>query len=97
MNNEQKLELFNKLVRVVRPAFYDYKEAPSLNVELKNTGLDSLDMVMMGIYLSTIYGVPEHIAKDFAPTTIGQFFELNEIHKTQNPPDTVEEALEMVR
>ena len=97
MNNEQKLELFNKLVRVVRPAFYDYKEAPSLDVELKNTGLDSLDMVMMGIYLSTIYGVPEEIAKDFAPETIGQFFKLNEANKTQDPPATVEEALEMVR
>ena len=97
MNKEQQLELFNKLVRVVRPAFYDYKDAPSLDVELKNTGLDSLDMVMMGIYLSTIYGVPESIAKDFAPETIGQFFKLMDANKTQDPPATVEEALEMVR
>lgn len=97
MNNEQKLELFNNLVRVVRPAFYDYKDATSLDVELKNTGLDSLDMVMMGIYLSTIYGVPEEIAKDFAPETIDQFFKLMEANKTQDPPSTVDEALEMVQ
>lgn len=97
MNNEQKLELFNKLVRVVRPAFYDYKDVPSLEVELKNTGLDSLDMVMMGIYLSTIYGVPESISKNFAPETISQFFKLMDANKTQDPPATVDEALEMVR
>lgn len=97
MNKEQQLELFNKLVRVVRPAFYDYKEAPSLDVELKNTGLDSLDMIMMGIYLSSIYGVPESIAKDFAPETIGQFFKLMDANKTQDPPATVEEALEMCK
>lgn len=97
MNKEQKLELFNKLVRVLRPAFYDYKEAPSLDIELKNTGLDSLDMIMMGIYLSSIYGVPESVAKDFAPETIGQFFKLMEANKTQDPPETVEEALEMCK
>ena len=97
MDDKQKLELFNKLVRVVRPAFYDYKEAPSLDVELKDTGLDSLDFVMMGIYLATIYEVPDEIAKDFTPVTIRQFFELMEQHKTQEPPATVEEALEMVK
>ena len=92
-----KLELFNKLVRVVRPAFYDYKEVPSLDVELKNTGLDSLDMVMMGIYLSTIYGVPERIASEFAPETINQLFKLMDANRTQDPPATVAEALEMVQ
>lgn len=97
MNDEQKLELFNGLVRVIRPAFYDYKDAASLDVALKDTGLDSLDMVMMGIYLSSIYGVPESIAKDFAPETIGQFFELNETHKTQDAPATAAEALELVK
>ena len=97
MNTEQKLELFNELVRVIRPAFYEYKPVESLDAELKTTGLDSLDFIMMGIYLSTIYGVPEAISKDFAPTTVGQFYELNEQHKTQEPPATVAEALEMVK
>ena len=92
-----KIELFNKLARHIRPAFYDYKDITSLDTELKDTGLDSLDFVMMGIYLATVYGVPDEIAKDFAPTTVGQFFDLMEQHKTQEPPATVEEALEMVK
>mgnify|MGYP003344096630 CR=1 FL=1 len=92
-----KLELFNKLARHIRPAFYDYKDATSLDTELRDTMLDSLDFVMIGIYLSTIYGVPEEISKDFAPITIGQFFELNEAHKTQEPPATADEAMEMVK
>lgn len=97
MNNEQKIELFNKLARHIRPAFAEYKDVSSLDVELKDTGLDSLDFVMMGIYLSTIYGVPESISKDFAPTTIGEFFDLNDSHKTQDPPATVSACMEMVQ
>lgn len=97
MNDEQKLDLFNRLARLVRPAFYEYKDATSLDAELKDTGLDSLDFVMVGIYLATIYGVPESISKDFAPTTIGQFFDLNESNKTQDPPETVDACMEMVK
>lgn len=97
MNTEQKLQLFNELAKIIRPAFYEYKPVESLDAELKDTGLDSLDFIMMGIYLSTIYGVPEAVSKDFAPTTVGQFFELNEQNKTQDPPATVEEALEMCK
>lgn len=92
-----KLELFNKLARHIRPAYAEYKDVTSLDAELKDTGLDSLDFVMMGIYLATIYDVPEEISKDFAPTTVGQFFELNEAHKRQDPPATADEAMEMVK
>lgn len=92
-----KLELFNKLARHIRPAFAEYKDVTSLDADLKDTGLDSLDYVMMGIYLSTIYGVPENISKDFAPTTVGEFFDLNEAHKTQDTPATADEAMEMVK
>lgn len=92
-----KLDLFNKLARYVRPAYYDYKDATDLGMKLSDTGLDSLDFVMVGIYLATIYGVPESISKDFAPTTIGEFFDLNEQHKTQEPPATADEAMEMVK
>lgn len=92
-----KLELFNKLARHIRPAYVEYKDVTSLDKELKDTGLDSLDFVMMGIYLATIYGVPEKISKDFNPITVQEFFELNEKHKTQDPPATANEAMEMCK
>lgn len=97
MNDQQKIELFNGLARLIRPAFYEYKEVVSLDVELKDTGLDSLDYIMMGIYLSTLYGVHESVSKDFAPKTVGEFYSLNEQHKTQEPPETVAEALEICK
>ena len=92
-----KLDLFNKLARYIRPAFFEYKDVTSLDTELRDTGLDSLDFVMMGIYLSTIYGVSEDVSKDFVPKTVGEFFDLNEAHKTQEPPATADEAMEMVK
>lgn len=97
MNNEQKLELFNKLARVVRPAFYDYKDIETLDAKLKDTGLDSLDYIVMGLYLAAIYGVPDNTAKDFNPETVQEFYDLMEQHKRKEPPATVEEAMEIVR
>jgi acyl carrier protein len=97
MSNEQKLELFNKLARHIRPAFYDYKDITDLDVALKDTGLDSLDFIMMGLYLGAIYGVPDNTAKDFAPVTAKELYDLMEQHQRKEPPATVNEAMEMVK
>ena len=97
MEETQKIELFNKLARHIRPAFYEYKDIETLDVQLKDTGLDSLDFVMMGLYLAVIYAVPDHIAKDFNPQTAKEFFDLCEQHKRQDPPATADEAMEMIK
>ena len=71
--------------------------ANSLDEPLGETGLDSLDLLMMAIYLSDIYGVPEEIAKEMQPVTVGDMFDYMEKHKTKEPPATIQEALELVQ
>ena len=92
-----KLELFNSLITVVTPVNSMGAKATSLDQPLKETGLDSLDLLMMGIYLSDIYGVDEEIAKTMQPTTVEDMFTFLEQHKTKDLPQTIQEALDSVK
>jgi acyl carrier protein len=89
------LELFNRLITVARPVNAHNAHAKTLEDNLKDTGLDSLDMLMLGIYLSDIFGVPEDIAKDVKEETVGGFVEYFVTNKTKTP-DSVDAAIKGV-
>jgi acyl carrier protein len=91
-----KLELFNGLIAIVTPVNSMGAEATSLDQPLAETGLDSLDLLMMAIYLSDIYGVPEEIAKTMQPVTVGDMFVFMEEHATKTPTN-IHEAIESVK
>jgi len=91
-----KLELFNGLIAIVTPVNSMGAEATSLDQPLSETGLDSLDLLMMAIYLSDIYGVPEEIAKTMQPLTVGHMFQFMEAHATKTPTN-IHEALDSVK
>jgi len=91
-----KLELFNALIVVVTPVNSMGAHAASLDDSLSGTGLDSLDLLMMGIYLGDIYGVEEEELKLLQPTTVKDMFDFMEQRKTKEIPQTVQEALGMV-
>jgi acyl carrier protein len=92
-----KLELFNGLITVVTPVNSNDAKAHSLDDKLSDTGLDSLDLLMMGIYLGDIYGVDEETLKALKPTTVGDMIAFMEQHKTKELPDSVKKALESVK
>lgn len=91
-----KIELFNRLARHARPAFQDYKPLETLDIPFSETGLDSMDSLMITIYLSELYGVEEAVAKEFKYTTPAELFELVVANKTKEPA-SVEEAMEQVQ
>jgi len=90
------LELFNAVAKAVRPAYHDYVPVTDLDIPLTETGLDSMDGLMMGIYFCDIYGVPEEISKELHPTTPREFQTFLEKHQTKPLPATVEEAIKGV-
>ena len=63
---------------------------------LKDAGLDSLDWLMMMLYLCEIYGIPEEIGKEFYPLTIQELYDLLMQHKTREP-SSIEEALNVIK
>lgn len=91
-----KLELFNGLINIVTPVNSMGAEAKSLDQPLNETGLDSLDLLMMAIYLSDIYGVDEETAKTMQPMTVQDMFDFMEKHATKQP-NNIHEAIESIK
>lgn len=90
------LELFNKVARVVRPSHQDFVDIVDLNEPLQNSGLDSMDGMMIGIYICDIYGIPDEIGKEMTFATIQECLDFVNTHKTKDPSGSVEEAIKGV-
>lgn len=90
------IELVNQVVRVAKPSRPDFNEVKDLGNPLKECGIDSLDWLIVMIYLCEIYGIPEAIGKEFYPVTIQELHDLIMQHKTREP-ETIEEALSYIK
>lgn len=89
------LELFNRLIAVARPVNASNAHAKTLEDTLKDTGLDSLDMLMIGVYLADIYGVPESVAKEAKGETVKDFINYF-VEKQTKSPDSVDSAIKSI-
>lgn len=90
------LELFNELSKVAKPAASEFKVLESKTDSLVESGLDSLDILMICIFLCEIYGIPEEIGKELKPTTVQEAEDFVVQHKTKEPT-SVEEAVSLVK
>ena len=90
------LDLFNKVARVARPAHHAYKPIDSMDILFEDTELDSLDMLMIGMYMSEIYGIDDAIAKTLNPKTPNEMLgDINQ-HKTKEP-ESVDVAMQGIK
>ena len=89
-------ELFNRVVDLAKPAFAEDSHASSLDDNLKDLGIDSLDTIMLSIYFGDIYGVEEETMKQMQVQTLGDLKAFLEQHATRKP-ETIEEALEIAK
>lgn len=89
------LELFNRLITVARPVNANNAHAKTLEDSIKDTGLDSLDMLMIGVYLSDIFGVPEAVAKEVKAEKVGDFVNYF-VEKQTKSPESVDSAIKSV-
>ena len=98
MTDQELLEIIKHVVKLARPVSAEEMVVDSLDTLLKDTGLDSLDFLMVGIYLSDIYGVSEEDVKLMEmneTSTIRDFFKYMQDHATKHPA-TVKEALKSI-
>lgn len=91
-----ELELFNRLARLARPAHTNYVPITDLNTPFPETGLDSMDGLMISIFYTDIYGVPEPVSKEFSFATPAELLALIHQHKTTEPA-SIDEAMERVQ
>jgi len=92
MTEKELLELLKGVVALATPLNSNGVNITSLDTPIAETGLDSLDLLMVSIYLSDVYGVSEEIAKTMQPVTVRDMFEFMCQHKTKEPI-SVEAAL----
>lgn len=90
------IELVNHVVRVAKPLVPDFNGVKTLSDPLKECGIDSLDWLIVMIYLCEIYGIPEAVGKEFYPVTIQDLHDELMKHKTREPA-TIEEALTYIK
>ena len=91
------VELFNAVVRVAKPVFADQlTPITDLDTPFKETHVDSLDLLMVVIYMCEIYGISEEVGKNAKPTNMAELQAFLEEHKTQEP-ESVEAALEQIQ
>ena len=90
------LELLNMVAREARPAFRDLSPINSMDMPFVETEIDSLDGLMVVMYMSIIYDIEDDLVKDFHPETPHQLHDFLIEHKKREPA-SVEEAKEMIK
>ena len=95
MTDAQILEMLKGIAKLARPVSAEELEIHDLDVLLKDTGLDSLDFLMVGVYLSDIYGVSEEDLKAMKMDETNTMRDMINymVSKGTKQPTSVEEAL----
>lgn len=90
------LELFNGVARIARPVHVSHTPVTDTELDLVEYGLDSLDMLMICIYMCELYGIPEETGKEMPAKTVREIEDFVQAHRTQQPT-SVAQALESIQ
>ena len=86
------IELFNMVSKVARPAHANEIAATSMEDTLQDIGIDSLDGLIMLMYLTELYGIPDDDeTKDFHPTSVQEVYD-SLMRRKSKEPACVEDA-----
>jgi hypothetical protein len=90
------INIFNAIANVVKNNKEDEIYAKSIEDTWEQIGLDSLDTIMVFVYMSDVYGIEDCIMKEWVPKNIHEFHDLLMANKTKEP-QSVEEAMSGVK
>lgn len=89
------IKLFNAVAAVAKPMYPDFDLAKSLDDKFYDIEVDSLDCLLIVIYLCELFGVPEEIGKEFSPINIRELYDSIMEHKTK-VPESIEAAIKEI-
>jgi acyl carrier protein len=90
------LDLLNMVAREARPAHHALTPMTDMQTPFTETEVDSLDGLMIVMYMSIIYDIEDDLVKDFHPETPQQLFDFLQEQKKRDPA-SIEEAKEMIK
>ena len=96
ISDEDFLRLFNAAALAAKTPNNPPDEATSLDATFADLGIDSLDAMILGMYLCDVYQIPEEVGKHFRPKTVGEFKQMLEAATTLTEIN-VEEAIESIK
>jgi acyl carrier protein len=98
MNEADLLKLFNGVLKIAKPIATDSTFPKSLDDLFAELDIDSLDFLLLGVYMGEIFGVPEEVMKEKRPEikSVSDFFEFVQKHKTKDV-ESVDAVLETVK
>jgi acyl carrier protein len=93
MTDQEFIQLLNEVAKKARPFNSEVRHIDSMDMILRETGLDSLDMLMCVVYLCEIYDVEDEKSKEMLGQTPQDLFNfLTEWGRRQ--PANLEQARE---
>lgn len=90
------IKLFNEVSVVARPAHKGETAIVSLDEKFSDADLDSLDTLLIGIYMCEIYGISEEIGKTMKVSTPMEMYNFIEQNKTKEP-ESIEQAIKSIQ
>ena len=94
--NVDFLQVFNIVAKAAKPIHSSFNVAKSLNDKLIDLQLDSLDNLVMGMYLFELYGIDEEKGQECHPETVNEYYIFLMEHKTTEPK-SIEEIKEQIQ
>jgi acyl carrier protein len=89
------LDLLNRVTVLAKPAHHDFTPLDNMATPFTETEIDSLDGMMIVMYIAIIYGIPDDDVKEFTSATPQELFDFVEQHKTKTP-ESIEQAMSEV-
>jgi acyl carrier protein len=90
------LDLLNAVAKLARPIHFESVTITDMETPFQEIGIDSLDGLVMMMYLTELYGITDEISKEWNPQTPQEMYDLLMAHKTREPA-SVEEAMEQCK
>jgi hypothetical protein len=90
------IELFNQVARVARPAHHEFVPVTSMDERFVDTCFDSLDMLLIAMYMAEIYDIDDEIAKELHPESMQEMLDEINKHKKRDP-ESIEWAMEKIK
>lgn len=96
MTEQDFLQLLNAVVKIAKPFHDEAPDLESLDVKFADTTIDSLDMLIVSMYLGEIFDISEEEAKELRVPTVRDLYEFIKAHGKRFPEDLMA-ALEEVK
>jgi acyl carrier protein len=93
MTDQEFIQLLNEVAKKAKPFNSELAPIDSMEMILKETGLDSLDMLMCVVYLCEIYDVEDEKSKEMLGTTPQELLDFLKEWGRRQPAD-LEQARE---